>query len=411
MYTDNVIRAYRKCARVAENPEDLYQEGFEFAHAALDQRPDCDATRFSLCQLHVALGERLFFAEAYDEARAHFDQVLALCGSIDVNTPRQVEWLRAQALATNRRGTILLRSGQGEVGIAELMTSLRLRERIAAEQPADTESRHDLMMAYSYAARALSDADRVEEAERLFGNAIELGELLRQLDPTVAEWGIELYAAYDAWIQLCLGLDRLETAQTLSARAAPLTEALASLGPEGQRMLGFARILQGRLLLRTGDPDGAYEALQAAVSIRESLLEGHPDHLGYQDDLAVSHAWLARTSRKRGRLDEAERHYQYTYELRQKLRDAQPHIVKRSLDLIKAQINFSVTHIDHREPEHDTAALRLLNDAEQSLLELREAGVLFGFDRPCEIYLTAIKKNQGIVRKRIHRPDTAGNAE
>jgi serine/threonine protein kinase len=402
-HADAVVRAYRKYAQVAEDPERVFAEAIDYAERVLARDPGRDEALFNLCQLRAGLGQHLFFADADEAALVQFDHALALCAAADPDSPRRIDWLRSEADTRNRRGVVLQRLGQGERAMAELASSLRLREQIAEARPADTTSRYDLMVAYTSVGRARRDAGDVDEARRLLRKAIEQGEFLHRMDPTVAEWTNDLYSSYDSLVHLLLDLEEPAAAKPLCERALELAEGIQGLGVEGVRLVGYAQMLRGTMLMATDEPEAAYAAYAAARDIRASLVEDGPLNLAYRDDLAVTYNRLGQTGRRLAQLDEATAHYRKSLALRRELLAAQPNVVKRTLDVIKVQINLSAALIYRETVDDDLLAKQILDDAERALEALHAHGTLVGLERTHQIYSAAIADNQRIVDERLSR--------
>lgn len=405
-YLDDVSRAYRKCAGVADNPQDYFERGIRFAEGVLTGTPERDAARHNLCQLHLAFGEHLYACGQFSEALAQFNQALDLCPAVDRAAAVDVKWYRAQAVATSRRGTILQKRGEGQAGIEDLYTSLQIRERIERDHPADTASRHDLMLAYISVASAERDAQNIEKAKALFGKAIGLGRLLRTMDPTCAVWGQDLFAAYGRLIRLDLSAGDLDEAETLCGQAFELARELSDMDTrtlDGMLTLSYAHVLRGRLFLKQDLPAEAYVEFEQAAAIRGSLLEDDPDNLSLRTAVAATRTYLGEAARQLGKFEEAWRHYYVAYENQRTLCELQPDVVEQAIRAIRSLVNCAVAHIDCKTQADDSQASELLKEAEDWLERLRASGKLLGWERDYEICLSAIHKNQEIVQSRVEQ--------
>jgi hypothetical protein len=109
---------------------------------------------------------------------------------------------------------------------------------------------------------------------------------------------------------------------------------------------------------------------------------------------------LARCARELDEYEQAAQHYQTAYAIRQALHERQPRVVERALNLITTQVNLSVTCLDRHTPAGDAEAARLLEEAERLLESLQAEGKLFAFEREYDIRIAAIRKNQGIIKRR-----------
>jgi len=400
-YLDSAGRAYRKQAEVSDNPTRFYERGIRFAEEVFNRDPERDAARYNLCQMHVALGEHLLKSEHYREALEPFDRALGLWTS--GGRERNQGWSQMAAVATSAKGRILLKLGEAAAGLAELTTSLRIREHIVEARPADTLSRHELMKSCVHVATAQRELGHVDEARELLQKAAAIGELLRAMDPTVLDWGLDLHGVYGRLARLHLDSGALDQAQGLSDRAFALAEELVSAtsrAPAALQTLAFAHILRGQLLLAQQSAGEAYAEFEKAAAIRASLAPADAENPAFADDLAVAHSWLGKSSRKLRQLQQAAGHYQMAYEIRRDLYDQQPHVVDRALDLIRSQTNLAVAYLDCNTEADDAAADALLREAEGFLETLRTTGKLSGFEEKYDAWISAIRTNRGIIRDR-----------
>lgn len=400
-YLDSAVRAYRKYAELSNDPELLYQHGIQFAEEVFDQAPQREEARYNLCQIRVAFGHYLRKSQCYDRALEQLDAALTLCSSEDSRTVDR--WAQLAAIARDARGRVLLRLGDGAAGLAELAASLRIRERVVEARPADTRARYDLMLAYSHAATAERDAGHLEEARVLLQKAASLGELLRAMDPTAATWAFSLYAAYDKLARLHLVCGDLAEAQPVCDVAVALAQGLADVGErtrEGMSTLAYAHVLRGRVFLARQLREEGYREFEEAAAIRTSLLVADPENPKLRDDLAVANSWLARSSRKMNKFQQALAHYQTAYDIRTELYEEQPHVVERALDLATSGVNLAVAHLDCDTGANDATAAKLLTHGKRRLDALDTDGKLVGLEGRYQRLIAAIHANQDIIRKR-----------
>ncbi len=407
-YLDDAVRANRKCAEVSPDPETFYERAIQLGAEVLSRDPRREEMRYNLCQTHVSFGEHLERLNYHARALKQFEAALALCTS---DAPATAErWATLVARAKDRRGRALLTLGEGAAGLAELAASLQLREQVLESHPADTQLRHDLMLAYLHMATAQRDAGQPDEAKRFSRLAIALGELLSSMDPSVVRFKFDLYTAYDKLARLYLVEGELTEAEAVCDNAMALADELAQTAghtTEGSSKLAFAHRLRGRLLLERDAPEEAYKAFQREAAIREALLANDPENPALKDRFAGANNYLAKASRKMGKHEQASRHYQLAYNIYSDLHREQPQMVEGTLDLIRSQTNLAVVHLDFETEAEDAIAAELLQEGDRLLKSLHTSWQLVGLEGTYQTLSLAIDANLAEIRERAQQRSTA----
>ncbi len=404
LYLDCVTRAYRKYAELSDDPVSLYERGVQHAEEVLRQDPLRDGARYNASEIHVAFGKHLVKLEDYRRALQQLDAGLAQCPSEDPAVSEQ--WAQLAAVARDARGRVLLNLGDGAAGLADLDASLQIRERVVEARPANTIARYELMKSYIYVATAQRDAGHLAAAKELLHNAITLGKVLRTMDPTVAPWGLTLYAAHDDLARLHLADGELAEAQAQCDSAVALAEERAATygrAADTLSTLAFAQVVRGQVLLALQLPRRAYAAFEEAAQIRASLLVSEPQNSRLRDSFAATHGCLGESARALNRHRQAAEHYQIAYDIRRELYEEQPDVVERSLDLIRSHVNLAATFMDCETEADDALAAKQLEEGERLLEKLHVTGMLVGFERKQQAWISAIRANQAIIRDRAGR--------
>ena len=411
-YQDRISRAYRKLAEVGEQPHPLYEQGLRHAKAVWDCNPSRDEARYNLAQMHLSFANHLFTAQNYHEALDQFDSAIALFPTED---PRESErWAQAAAIAKDHRGRILIELGKGSEGLAELATSLQIRQHIIEANPTDTEARDNLRRAYACSGTAQRNAGNTTEAKRMFREAVRVGEMLRAMDPTASAWGFGLYSMYDRLARLHNTLGEYAEAQEVADQAVALANELVTQTDDVERAqstLAYAHILRGFILLDMGALADAAIQLEAAARIRTTLLEQDPGNSALQRSLATTHATLGICYREAGRLEEALPHYQAAFDMRRKLLEAQPDNVDRAIAFARSHIGLAAAYMEARTTAGNAMAESYLSQAKSLVETLRANDQTLALSRKHDKIMEAITTNQTILQRRSQNgPATTGAA-
>jgi tetratricopeptide (TPR) repeat protein len=398
-----VIRACRKLGEVSEAPIPRFERGIRFGDEARRRGLDSAGTRYELCQLHQKFGELLRNSGSYEAALDQYEQALELCPQVDANTPPNQRWVPLRASALSGQGLVLQKLGRGTQAGEAVERALRLRERIVAQHPADTEARHALLLSYRHLATLQRDAGQVSEAKALFRKAVDQGRLLAEMDPTATAWHRDRYSVLYRLATLCIEDEEIDQAREYCEEAVSIAETLQELeqgSTDSLEMLAYSLILQGRVHLSDRALTQAYSAFERAADIGESLVESNPENLERLKQLAGAHHWLGSCCRKLNDAEGAITHYERAYDIREELAKRQPDVAETVLALITAQVNLAAAYMDLQTTEAEEAAVSLLRDAERRLEGLRETGQLQGLERRYNRRLEAIRANQAILRER-----------
>jgi tetratricopeptide (TPR) repeat protein len=153
-------------------------------------------------------------------------------------------------------------------------------------------------------------------------------------------------------------------------------------------------------MLEANNAERALGDFERAVSIRTRLMREDTKNLAMADDLAMAFDWLGKCTGKLDQSDRALACYTSAFDIRQDLRNAQPDVPKRALDVILSQVKIAVWHMGQRTEEGDSAALELLETAKNTLSGMKESGRLAGHERRYVASMKAIEENLALIAKR-----------
>jgi serine/threonine protein kinase len=401
----DVARAHRKLAAVSDDADVHFERAVELGEALLRRQPDAAGAKQELCTARLALAQHLYDAGRYEDAahQAEAAAAAAAVGKVIESASDDPHWNDLLATAWGLRGGAQLEVGEGESGLASLEASLHLREGMSARRPADVRLRYKLLLSYVRLGALHRDAGRLDQATVLLEKAVDVGEYLTSVDPTVTTWKRDVYGAHHQLARLFLEGDQLDLAEPHCAAAVDLAESLLKTepdNPEWRRIAAFSYIRRGRLLLASDQPQLAHEDFEKAVVIRCELCRRVPEDLALQCELASAHDWLGKCSSRLGRAAQAREHYAAAYAIRESLLQAQPEVTKRALDVILSQTKLATWHLRQHTAEDDEAASEWLDKAEASLAELDAAGRLAAWRGRYDAWKREIDKSRRLIARR-----------
>ncbi|MHC4610188.1 MAG: tetratricopeptide repeat protein, partial [Planctomycetota bacterium] len=176
---------------------------------------------------------------------------------------------------------------------------------------------------------------------------------------------------------------------------------------EWQRILGFAKILEGRMAVSQEDWEEALDHFDTAGAIRKDLVLRAPDTASLRSELAQAHRWQGRCCRRLRRFQEALEHYTASYRIVTGLAEAHPGVIDYVIDLARSEIKLAVLSISRESPEHYQDASRWLQRARDRLIELSGSEGPSSRQWDVDKLLDAICSNEQIISKRTRTGATS----
>ncbi len=408
------IRACRKLASASESRDAHFERAIAVGEEFLLGHTSVEDVRYELCRARTEFSQYLFDAGRYDSVLEQVEAALALVSLGQTSTTRQAGWQQLEADAYALKGHAHLRLGNGALARQSLETALTLREALSHAHPTNVALRQRLMASYVGLGNLCRDDGQIEDAARLYRQAVGVGDYLLLADPDSARWKLQLYGAYDSLARLFYAQKNVEHAQVHCAKAIAVAESLVSSEPDNAewlRILGFAHTLGGQTYVLQAAWPEACDSFERAYTIRLELATAAPANLDIQDELAVAHNWLARAYSGLGRMEEARSNLEQAHRIRKALLELQPEVTERSLGVILSQMKLATWHLDQRTAADDALAARLLAQAETSLLALHEAARLAALRGKYADWLAVIRSNQDLISRRHAKRLEAANVQ
>jgi tetratricopeptide (TPR) repeat protein len=336
-----------------------------------------------------------------------FERVLALDPSAAGDEPADQAWGHAVAEAQSGRSLILHNVGRGAEARAAAEDALARRERLLAQNPADTQARLAVLRSYAHLGAMCRDTGALDEGKAYMIKSAEQAELLAALDPTMTSLDSERYGVHDRLAVLCLDLGQLDEAERYGEKAITIAQSWAAREhtPNAQARFGYAVTLKGRIQMQRKQYAEAKTSFEQALAVYSALREQTPGEPVRMQELAATHTWLAFISRKLQDKAAALGHQKQALELYEQLARLHDDMVEHAVELARARLNLASAYLDLRTPEGDATAAALLEIAERTLHDLRTAGKLVGWERDYQSFLDALAMSRRIIARRQAHDD------
>ncbi|MCC7313509.1 MAG: serine/threonine protein kinase [Planctomycetes bacterium] len=171
----------------------------------------------------------------------------------------------------------------------------------------------------------------------------------------------------------------------------------------GQNLHTKACIIRDRGKLLDSDDrlDEAIALLQESLAIREVLAEVDPNNNWWIRRLAASRRSLASCYRAKKDFAECRLIYERAFEEACRAFEKFPDSIGAIITLTGAENSLAVWHIEQNTPEDDMAALRWLEQIENQLGVFKKTHRIDVMAKDVDDVTSAIKKNRGIIMRRI----------
>ncbi|MFY4727823.1 protein kinase domain-containing protein, partial [Nitrospira sp. BLG_2] len=215
------------------------------------------------------------------------------------------------------------------------------------------------------------DAGRRDQAEENYKKVIELAETIQSDDPLIL---LQLCRAHQGLTSIQWDKNNPDVAALHAKKSFDPAQKLVQREPENliyQRLLAFALRDRGEQAFQRENYGLALENFQQAASILKSILATRPDDLNMAGDLASFLNLVGKAARKLGKFDLATQSYTQSYEMYQRLADADPKSLIRRLEFISSESGMAILHFSYKTPEHNMEAKVWLDKADAHLSEVK----------------------------------------
>jgi eukaryotic-like serine/threonine-protein kinase len=279
----------------------LLQDALRFYQEFLRKRSDSPRVRseaasayLRLGQIQILLGQRNDGEEAYRQAVALLEQLLA-------ESPGDPDFRHKLAGVHTDRGALYLSTQRWAQSEAEFQKAVGLREQLQREQPALARNRLHLAKNHANLGLLYRRMGKFDQAEAAFRQALTLVDSLLAGDAKNEEYLTLKATAYQNGAMVYRGQGRSAAAKEACRQAIALNEELIRDHP---KVVAHQKRLAGTYnnlgLLYAGDDEGAKaeDAYRQSLALHEALLRDHPHVVSFMLDVAGSCENLAAHIRK-----------------------------------------------------------------------------------------------------------------
>ena len=182
--------------------------------------------------------------------------------------------------------------GNLEAALKAYQDSLAIREKLAAQDPSNTEWQRDLSVSFNKIGDVQRARGNLDAALKAYQDSLAIAEKLAAQDPSNTEWQRDLSVSFNkigdvqsARGNLDAALKAYQDSARHRARSSPRrTRATA----EWQRDLSVSFNKIGDVQSARGNLDAALKAYQDSLAIAEKLAAQDPSNTEWQRDLSVS---------------------------------------------------------------------------------------------------------------------------
>jgi serine/threonine protein kinase len=226
--------------------------------------------------------------------------------------------------------------GDQLAALASYERALAIRQKLADDNPADTQFQSDLARSHNNIGAVLSTTGKSAEAVASYGKAVAIGQKLADASPAVTGYRSDLAASHDNIGILLSTTGKPSEALASLHQALAIRQKLADANPavtQFQRDLARGHFSVGYLLGATGKPSEALASHGKALAIRRKLADADPAVTQFQSDLAASHGNIGILLSATGKPSEALAMLRKAAAIAQKLADANPAVTQFQSDL------------------------------------------------------------------------------
>ena len=267
-----------------------YKAGLAIADKAAAGAPTNDDIALVVADAHDDIGDLERDRGDVEPALVEYRAALATREAAVTRTP--VAALQHKLVVSKANiAYALFRKGDLDGALAQDREMLALAEKIAADNPKDTQLRRDAGTAHTRVGEVLVAQRKLKDALAEYQTARTTAESLSAIDPTNTERLRDLEVVYSGMARLYAAGGDGSDALVEDRQALATSETLSKLDPaNGQWRRDLALMHQTLAAhMRGKDLDGALAELAITRDIEEKLAAGDPDNQLYQMDLAAVH--------------------------------------------------------------------------------------------------------------------------
>jgi tetratricopeptide (TPR) repeat protein len=292
--------------------------------------------KLALFRAHLRLADVSMFRTRSTEAYAHVRTALDAAILEAAQRPEDADWKRNSAIAVEKLGDILLRTGDLRGALANYQSSLKSTEDLLQSSSDNVLHVRDVFVIRNKIGDALLQLGKTAEALSLYKDGLSKVESLAAGDPKNAGWQRDLSISLERVAGPLGANGDTASAVELLKRAHDLRSSLvvgdrSNLGLQRDVAVSSERL--GGLLLARDEVQPALTLLRDSLSIRSKLSLIDPANLEWERDLSVSHERLGDALVTKGEFAAAQRHFAESHAIRDKLFQSDRGNLRAAFDL------------------------------------------------------------------------------
>jgi eukaryotic-like serine/threonine-protein kinase len=306
------------------------------------RRSNDPATRLKLAQACMDLGRLATQIGSMKDARASYEQALALHRGLADEFPENKTHQRDLANNYNALGDLDTKTGRYDDAETALQRALRIQGELVNQLPDEDQYRNDLAGTNSKLGTVYHLIDKLELARSAHSTAMAIRETLVREHPDNETYRNDLALAHHNLGNYELMVEQLDQAESSYRSALALREALARESPDKEVYRSNLCDVQNNLgitLQRAAKYQAAETAHRAALAILEVLVRERPARSDYQYKLSNTHNNLGTLYHLTGRHDRAEASLRLAAEILRSLTRDSPDVPDYALDLGACELN------------------------------------------------------------------------
>jgi tetratricopeptide (TPR) repeat protein len=398
-------RALRKLARVSYTPEADLNGAVSTLNQIMPVIAGDNDTLFDLCTVQTDLARHLYSIGRHPEAQQQIARVLAAIKMVPLETPGST-WDELHAMALDCAADIQMKFGMYDVATTLVEESLTLRRRLCERSPAHVGWLHDRILAELRLGSLYRDAGRLDDAVGAYESAVSNGEYLVTADKSVTGWAATLCRAYQRFAKLLVETERFKKARVVGDAMLKCALDLNVADPQDMeftRLLGFARLRYGDIVLHSGDALGARFEYEEALRLCRYISECAPDDFDALSDVAEAHDHLGRCLGQIREYDESLDHYWQAANIRSALFRSQPCVPDRAIDVVTSRRKLATGYLRLNTLQADEIARELLCECGETLLQLQSSDGLAVHGSEIRKWMKEIDANKRLILRREFR--------
>ena len=193
--------------------------------------------------------------------------------------------------ASIKIGDVQSARGNLDAALKAYQDSLAIAEKLAAQDPSNTEWQRDLSVSFDRIGDVQSARGNLDAALKAYQDSLAIREKLAAQDPSNTEWQRDLSVSFDRIGDVQSARGNLDAALEAYQDSLAIAEKLAARDPSNtgwQRDLSVSINKVGDVQSAQGNLDAALKAYQDGLAIRERLAAQDPSNAGWQRDVWVS---------------------------------------------------------------------------------------------------------------------------